>query len=275
MINVRQTFRAAALITAGVFASAAAQAGPVDLSGWVAEGGGSSWNVESGNNSVLQTVNGAPTIFFDPTASSSQGTALNGKIRVVTSEDDDYIGFVLGYQSGDLGSASTDFFLVDWKQGNQAGGGNYGFGSRGLAISHVTNASDDFAFWGHDSATGSSVVTEIARGNTLFDTGWNDNQEYAFNIIFNSGVIEVQVDGVTELAITPGDVSGISSFSDGAFGFYNFSQAQVRYSAIEQANCTNSPNLPECQTSVPEAPSIAFLLVSLFGAGVVRVIRKA
>ncbi|XOV90597.1 MAG: PEP-CTERM sorting domain-containing protein [Pseudomonadota bacterium] len=262
------SFRSIAIKATGILlagaVSATAQAGAVDLSGWVAQGGTSAWTVEAGNNSVLQSYNGQPTTFFDPTALSTHGTALNGKIQVISSSDDDYIGFVLGYQSGEITGSSTDFFLVDWKQQNQ------GIAQRGLAISHVTSASTVGDFWAHTGG-----VTEIARGNTLFNTGWNDYQEYDFNIVFNAGLIEVKVNGIVELTVTPGDVAGLSSFSDGAFGFYNYSQAHVRYSAIEQANCTNTPSLPECQTSVPEAPSVAFLIAGLLGAGILRKMRNA
>ena len=97
----------ALMVGASLLLSANAFAVPisVDLSSWGAEtlagggvsGGGSNWVVQAGNDAVLQTVNGNASIFFEASA-NAQGTALAGKIRVTTTSDDDFIGFVLGYE---------------------------------------------------------------------------------------------------------------------------------------------------------------------------------
>lgn len=248
--------------TIGLFSSFNANAlAVVDLTGWTAQGANSSWNVQAGNDTVLQTVNGNPTVFFDPTVASTQGTALSGKIKVETTGDDDFIGFALGYSSGGI-SGSTDFFLVDWKQGNQPYYGNSGSaGSAGLAISHVTGSASLADFWNHTGA-----VNEIERGTNLGSTGWADNTEYLFNIVFQSNLIEIKVDGTLELSITPDDIAGVSTFNDGAFAFYNYSQSQVLYSSITQTNCQTNPNAIACQTSnVPEPTTLALMGLGLAG----------
>ncbi len=250
-----------------LFASSIAHSAAVDLTGWSAEGGGSSWNVQPGNDTVLQTVNGSPTIFFDPSVTSTQGTALSGKISVQTGGDDDFIGFVLGYDSGEIFSASADYYLVDWKQGDQT---FTGFGPKGLAISHVTDGRSESSFWNHGSSV-LPAVDEIQRGTNLGDTGWIDFQEYDFAIVFTSTLIEVRVDGALEISITPGDVPGVASFDDGSFGFYNYSQANVLYSSIVQVDCTQTPNDPSCQTSgdptVPEPGTLILLGLGILGLG--------
>lgn len=264
--------KTALLIAAGALAGfLPIHAQAVDLHTWTAQGGSSNWSVQT-NDTVLQKVNGAPTVFFDPTVTSTQGTALSGKIRVTSggNSDDDFIGFVLGYNSGEIFSSSADYYLVDWKQGDQAGWG------QGLAISHVVDGSGGNTtsstgpFWQHDAGE----VDLIERAANLGSTGWADNTEYAFNIVFTSSLIEVAVDGVTELSINPGDVSGVSSFTDGSFGFYNYSQEDVLYSAITQTNCEQNPDAPECQTggtgAIPEPGTLVLLGAGLAGLGAYR-----
>ena len=87
------------LLAVAVFASPNVNAISVDLATWTDEtflnqAGQSSWNVQNAptNDEVLQTINGQPTIFYDPSV-NAQGTALSGKIRVTPggNSDDDFI----------------------------------------------------------------------------------------------------------------------------------------------------------------------------------------
>jgi len=226
-------------------------AAPVDLSGWGSEGQGN-WAVQAGNNSVFQSQNGQPTVFFE-TGSNSLNTALSGTIEVQTASDDDFIGFVLGYQAGELSSSNTDYWLIDWKQSNQFYNG--GTGSAGLALSHVTdssNANSFTDFWGHTGG-----VNEIARATSLGATGWSDNTEYLFDLTFTNNLIEVYVDNILELSVTAAD-AGVSQFNDGAFGFYNYSQSRVLYAGIQQ------------NAVVPEPSILALFGLGIFGLGLSR-----
>lgn len=205
---------------ASAFFAAQAHAAPVDLSSWTVDGNGN-WTLAGDNNSVFQSLNSPPTVFHN--GEDSQGKSLAGTITVETTSDDDFIGFVLGYKQGDIdGNADTDFILIDWKQGDQSGW------EEGMSISRVTgpiqaSGTDVTA----DTWTHTGNVELLARANNLGYTGWEDNTTYDFDLNFTSSYISVYVNDVLELYIT-------GSFSDGAFGFYNFSQQEVRYAGITE-----------------------------------------
>lgn len=208
----------------------AANAAPVDLSSWTAQGGPSNWTVAPDKNSVFQSNNGNPTVFFS--GSDDQGKVLSGKIKVETTSDNDFIGFVLGYKSGNVSASSTDFILIDWKQGTQTLFGCSG--AKGLAISRVSGGlPNSAASWCHNGAT-----TELQRATNLGSTGWVDNTEYSFDLIFTASNIQVKVDGTTELNIN-------GTFDDGSFGFYNYSQQSVRYSALTEDVAPPTHGVPE------------------------------
>ncbi len=224
-----------------------AQAASVDLSDWLAEGTTNfNWVLEADNNAVKQTLNGQPTVFHNN--QNSQGNALSGTIQVQTTSDDDFVGFVLGYRAGDLSNPAADYLLIDWKQATQSYAGT---GLIGLAISRVTGAlGDNSGAWAHNPANN---VTELQRATNLGSVGWVDNREYTFDLTFTSSLVEVFVDGTKELSFA-------GSFADGAFGFYNYSQSNVRYAGIGETA------LP----AVPLPASAALLLAALGGLGVMR-----
>lgn len=216
---------------------------PVDLSAWGAQGGSSSWNVAGDNNSVLQTINGDPTVFFE-SGSLAQGQALSGTIEVNNAGDDDFIGFVLGFQSGELTSASAEYWLIDWKQNDQFWSPYGGTGKAGLSLSRVDGALDNASAWVHNNK-----VTELARGSSLGSTGWVNGETYTFDLVFTSTNIQVFVDGVKE-------IDEIGTFSDGAFGFYNFSQSQVTYAGLKTQDATNF---------IPEPTMLSIVALGLVG----------
>lgn len=240
------------LLLGASFASFAAPI-PVDLSTWESDGQGT-WNLQGSNDTVLQTINGEPTVFFEA-GSNAQGTQISGSIEVTTTGDDDFIGFVLGYQDNEMLSATGQFILVDWKQGTQ----NFSnqTADAGLAISLVDGATNALDFWGH-----SGNVTEVQRGTNLGSTGWADQTSYLFDITFTSSLIEVFVDNVLEISISA-TAAGLASFGDGAVGFYNYSQSSVLYAGIAEQAVSNPVNAPGM---------LALFLIGLAG---IRRIRRA
>lgn len=243
---MKNNYKKIAVLSSALLFSGLSNAALVDLSTWEHDGQGT-WNVQAGNDTVLQTVNGQPTVFFQD-GSNARGTAISGEITVQTSGDDDYIGFVLGYQNDELTSSTADYWLIDWKQNNQ------GAAIDGLSLSHVTNGSNTNSFWAHTSG----AVTEVARGSTLSSTGWVDFQTYSFDIVHTASLIQVSVNGNIEISVSNTD-AGVAEFTDGAYGFYNYSQSNVLYAGITSA--VVQPPTP----SVPEPSSLAILALGVAG----------
>lgn len=272
--DIRMTPAGACLLVPLAFAGlvANAAAAPVDLSLWSAESydvvsgfGAGIWTVNAGGTSVTQSVNGQPTLFYSDF--SAFGTEVSGTIRVASSADDDYIGFVLGFQPGDSANPAADYLLVDWKRGTQSydfstpSASPGGLAPAGLAVSRVFGTPDADEFWQHANLSGtpeSSGLTQLARGLTLGGSGWNANTDYVFRFDFGPGNLQIYVNDVLQFDLT-------GEFSNGRMGFYNFSQSGVSYSAF---------TVEEGSYVVP-VPAAAWL----FGSGLVGLLtvmrRKA
>ena len=220
------------------------------LHGWTVEElpsfqGVSNWVVESDGLSVLQTRNSRPSFFV-----SDQpliGTEASVSIGVETTGDDDFVGFVLGFEPNDTMNDAAKWILLDWKQNDQGYFSCGGLiGDEGLAVSYVEGIPDDSEVWTHsDCDTGNSGnVTELARAATLGDTGWVDNDVNLFRFVYTSDSLQIFVDNVLEFDLdmatliagsattSIGDVVG-GSFPEGNLGFYNYSQDLVRYAGFQ------------------------------------------
>jgi len=213
--------------------SSASFATPLDLSSWTAHtydlSGGQppgSWSLSGGNTTVTQTVNADPSFYRNNINQTAY--TMDGSWQVTTSSDDDFIGFVFGYQN------DQQYYVMDWKQSNQNEGGLYGNALAGFRILKIDAVAGDGNlvlkdFW--ESGTGNSTVLE---SNTGAGKGWADNTSYGFHLDFRktTGDIAIQV---MQGATTLWDVVLVdNSFASGEFGFYNFSQARVEYSGFEQ-----------------------------------------
>jgi hypothetical protein len=245
-------------IVVSLLVVSAAFAAPVDLRLWTVESypavpgfGLGTWTVNPSGDSVTQSVNGQPTLFYSNF--NARGFDVRGSVIVVDAGDNDYFGFALGFQPGDTSNSAADYLLVDWKQGRQSV--DFGPPSTtpgttafpGLAISRVTGVPTADEFWGHtDFASDTSGgLTELARGINLGSTGWTSEVEYDFRFIFEQDRLRVYVDDTLEF-----DVSG--SFPDGRLAFYDFSQSGVTYSAFTvEAIPEPKPNPIPAPASLP------------------------
>lgn len=254
-------------------ASAAAAQVPVDLGTWQAQSypavsgfGSGVWNVAGDGNSVVQTVNGQPTLFASDFF--AQGTEVKGRIRMASSGgDDDFVGFALGYRMNDVSNAAADYLLVDWKRGTQ----DFNFGApsttpggvapAGLAVSRVTGIPTADELWQHTNfaADASGGLQELQRGLTLGASGWDFGVDYEFSFLFQPNLLQVYVDDVLQLSVN-------GAFGDGSMAFYNFSQADVTYSAFTVRQVS----------TVPEPSTVVLMAAGLAVVGVMtRRRRKA
>ena len=230
----------------GFFVSPAFAA-PVNLTSWSAytydlNGGqlAGNWTLSNNNETVTQTINADPSMYLNGLNQTSY--KMDGSWQVNTAGDDDFMGFVFGYQN------DSHFYIMDWKQNYQDAGRNYGIAKQGFTIKKIsaTGAADLTLkdFW---SSTGTSHSTILATnyGSTL---GWEDNVSYNFHLDFAPGTFSIQVlKGTVELWNTT--VSD-SSYTYGQFGFYNYSQQDVQYSGFEQTGGVIIAPVPEPATLI-------------------------
>lgn len=228
---IRKTVLVLAFLGFGLSASA----DPVDLSSWSALSltfptgqPAGDWILDAGNTFVDQVVNADPSFYLNNLNQTSY--SMDGSWEVRTAEDDDYVGVVFGYQN------SSNFYLFDWKQADQENAENYA--AEGMTIKRMTGGTGDgltdlslAEFFENEHDYGDMDVLAENHGSTM---GWADNTLYDFHLDFNQNPGEIHV-VVTEGAVTLWDVTVTdNTFSSGEFGFYNYSQAHVRYSGFEQ-----------------------------------------
>ncbi len=190
---------------------------PVNLSSWTKEGpsANGTWTVATGGNSVTQTINGNPTFFVNPTPFIDK--SFEGTFRVNDTGDDDYIGFVFGWQS------INDFYLFDWKKGLQNSS------QPGFTLARVTGGAAAIPFDSHHlSKTGYQVLaTDTGTGK-----GWAASTNYNFRLTYHSDSFKIEIQKPNQAYTTIFHYGG--TYYSGKFGFYNYSQANVVYSGFTE-----------------------------------------
>lgn len=228
----------------------------IDLRTWRKEGApaNSNWVVSLYGTFVRQTINGFPAFFVSP--ETFINTTINGKLKVEDTIDNDFIGFVFGYQSpiAAIGDAvnNYNFLLFDWKKSNYHNGALDG-ANEGFALTKVNGIfptyNDEFAsFWQHtESSKFDLLATDYGTGK-----GWRPYQDYDFTLLYQTNRIKIDINGNTIF-----DISG--KFEPGHFGFYNYSQSNVRYSGFTQQETPPAKPVPE------PASTLGLFVLSLFG----------
>ncbi len=170
------------------------------------------WEIAADGSSVLQKVNrGATALISD---FDTDRTRLEGQWIVETSSDDDFMGFVFGFQN------PYQFYVFSWKQNSQ------GTALRGMEVK-VYNLNPDGSegkpqLWNSNPENGLVLYRN--------DMPWRDFTLYDFSLEIGDGVFTITVHEGSQLldAFTVAD----GTFLNGKFGFYNQSQDKVRYSGF-------------------------------------------
>jgi hypothetical protein len=178
-----------------------------------------SWQIQPGNTVVEQKINADASILLSNVDVTNN--RIEGTWRVGTSDDDDYIGFVFGYQD------PQHFYLFNWKQADQ-NEPSLGFAERGMSIKVVD---------ANSSLTGTDLWPTNGNGQRvkqLFHNtvAWKDLTDYKFTLDFLLGQFTITVkEGNTIIdSVTIND----NTYTSGKFGFYNYSQSNVLYSGFSQ-----------------------------------------
>ena len=228
--------------------------GSVNLNTWLQdriEGPGGTFTV---NSLTMATFNNGGTsrgIIFS--GSNDVSRILHADVKGGTTADDDFFGFVVGYNDEDYAGASANYVLIDWKQATQVH--NFGSGGGpalvGLALSTVTGSVDGVAPGGDYAWQHKGPVNEQMRAITLGNTGWLHSETYAFDVRYLQDRVQVFVDGVLEL-----DYAG--AIGPGSFGLYGFSQHNIQFSNV----------------SITPIPAPGAILLSTVGAGLVARLHR-
>ena len=205
-----------------------------DLRNWNAYGPGGTWTVAPDGSQVVQEENGEPFFFVSP--ESVINSTIRGNFEVETTSDDDLVGFVFGYDSPtDTDPDNYEFTVLSWKQFDQSGFGGC-VSPAGFTLTQISGVvPQDIGERGEfvlDTLWCHEQINDDPRAEVLAtawdpDGGWADNTEYQFELTYTSSNFRLVLDGQTVM-----DVDG--TFSEGSFGFYNYSQPNARYSGFTQ-----------------------------------------
>ncbi len=234
-------------VTKFVLGAATGQGELADLSAWTViqyellSQPDANWVRDATNTIVTQTVNADASIFlsdFDLTNGQMEGT-----LRVDTVSDDDFIGFVFGFQD------QGHFYLFDWKQFDQSGA------DMGMSVKVV---SADTPLTGADlwpTAGNAGRVTTIYHNSIP----WADFTDYQFILEFHPGEFTITVKQGDTILGEPINLLD-DTYTSGGFGFYNYSQGPVIYTGFSQEVLAERTYTYDVEATDPDNDPLTFSL---------------
>jgi RHS repeat-associated protein len=225
---------------------------PADLSRWSViqyefnRQPDANWQRSADQTQITQRVNADASILlsdFDLINSSITGTW-----RVNTADDDDFMGFVFGFQN------DRQYYLFDWKQADQTDSG--AFAERGMTVK-VVNSVNAITLADLYNTAGSAAVRPLFH-NTV---PWEDFVEYRFTINFRPGEFRILVSRADTNAVLMDTTIQDATFTSGRFGFYNFSQGELIYRGFNRQNVAQQTYSYDADAIDPDGDSLTYSIV--------------
>lgn len=188
------------------------------------------WEVSAPNSVECLSSDWQPSFFVNQ--DSLLNVRVTGEIFISsTSSDDDFVGFVFGYEAPNSQQSSVNnYYLFDWKKVTQHAPDEFGgsLAREGFSLIEFDNffSTDEQEifqiFWGHEDNERAHVI-ESKYGNNL---GWEFNTYHQFELIYTQDLIKISIDGEVIF-----DIPGC--YKQGLFGLYSFNQSSVKYKNVK------------------------------------------
>ena len=194
-----------------------------------------SWRLSPDATSAEQLNRNDASVFYSDF--SLHDDVVIAELSSVDNSDDDYMGFVLGFDPGETQDPNAEYLLIDWKKVTQSGqiGGETFTADAGLAVSRVVGVPSIAELFGHQDlpATAGAGVFELARA-ALGGVGWDVGSRYVFTFEVSPTSLRVWVEDLTR-GFEPRlelDLGGDFSAISGRFGCFSNSQPRVECARV-------------------------------------------